>query len=532
MVASELTSPSLSSSSPLPLPPPPIDHNVDDSERATSVETTATEYHQDNGIHPEPLPPPSTPSSCSMASLIHQLKLNWKVVVLGQGLSFLLACAGAAQATLHLSCGLSAPNFTTSLVYLGLAIIYLPILVCRRYSFWRSSFPGLRRRRRAGERLSTHDDSDAAATKASFGNPPHHETDDGSEDGIGNDNNSNNKTVAANRTLSWSLRWYLMQAFFDVEANAVTMLAFRYTTLTSVTLFDALAIPASMVISRFVFFRSTRRYRPLHYIGVLVCMVGVVLNLYQDYESDSDKIDSTDYPHKMWGDICAITGGILFGLNDVLTEVTVGRAGDTTEYLGMVGIFGFLIAFLQALLLEREEIQKFFAGREVLDDGVGTNDTCSVDAGFLLLFAFAGVTLCSYVGGTHFLVLSEAAFLNLSFLTGDLWSVLFSVVAERIVPQPLFFVALATVLSGVVIYEMAPSPALEKHPQQQQKLHRTGPSSNDEERNDSEQNQHGYTKGVDGIMVVKGGYDSIDSRDGQSDEIRVDSVELKRITIC
>ena len=55
----------------------------------------------------------------------------------------------------------------------------------------------------------------------------------------------------------------------------------------------------------------------------------------------------------------------------------------------------------------------------------------------------------------------EAAFFNLSLLTGDLWSVLFSIVAERIVPQPLFFVALVFVLSGVVLYEMAPSPVME-----------------------------------------------------------------------
>ena len=46
-------------------------------------------------------------------------------------------------------------------------------------------------------------------------------------------------------------------------------------------------------------------------------------------------------------------------------------------------------------------------------------------------------------------------------LMGDLWLVLFSIVAERIVPQPLFFVALVFVLSGVILYEMAPSPVLD-----------------------------------------------------------------------
>ena len=55
---------------------------------------------------------------------------------------------------------------------------------------------------------------------------------------------------------------------------------------------------------------------------------------------------------------------------------------------------------------------------------------------------------------------SEATYLNLSLLTGDLWSVLFSVVVERIITSPLFFVALVLVLSGLVLYEIAPSQAV------------------------------------------------------------------------
>ena len=132
----------------------------------------------------------------------------------------------------------------------------------------------------------------------------------------------------------------------------------------------------------------------------------------------------------------------------------MSKAGATTEYLGMLGSCGFVIAFSQSLLLERQDILGFFSN----DAGA----ECTRESGFFLLFAFVGVTMCSYVGASYFLMFSEAAFFNLSLLTGDLWSVLFSVVAERIVPKPLFFAALAAVLSGVVVYEMAPSPALEK----------------------------------------------------------------------
>jgi hypothetical protein len=43
-------------------------------------------------------------------------------------------------------------------------------------------------------------------------------------------------------------------------------------------------------------------------------------------------------------------------------------------------------------------------------------------------------------------------------LTGDAWAVIFSVYGEGISPPPTFYVALVITLSGVIIYETAPSP--------------------------------------------------------------------------
>jgi solute carrier family 35 protein F1/2 len=274
------------------------------------------------------LPSQSSIMMSSGGSVIcYRLRSNWKVLVLGQILSLLLACAGAAQATLHLNCGLSAPTFTMSLVYLGLTLIHLPILL------WKRFFGEQKQQRRGGgqERISTHDSNDNDGILiADDEDNNKEEADENDDDGINIDNNVNNLPF-----LNRSFLWYLLLAFFDVEANALTMLAFRYTTLTSVTLFDALAIPASMIISKCIF--QYRRYRTLHYFGLAICMMGIVLNVLQDYEYDttsnssgSDSSNFTDdneetvsitteqqyYPHKVKGDICAIIGGLLYGLND------------------------------------------------------------------------------------------------------------------------------------------------------------------------------------------------------------------------
>ena len=102
--------------------------------------------------------------------------------------------------------------------------------------------------------------------------------------------------------------------------------------------------------------------------------------------------------------------------------------GGTTEYLCLMGMFAFGISLVQALWLEWQDILEFFGESDQ------HSATCSLEKGWFLFFTFVVVTLMGYKGASMFLIMSEAAFFNLSLLTGDLWSILFSIVAERIVP--------------------------------------------------------------------------------------------------
>ena len=248
---------------------------------------------------------------------------------------------------------------------------------------------------------------------------------------------------------------YVILAFLDVEANYLTVLAYRYTTLTSVTLFDALAIPSAMILSKLWLGRA---YGRIHLVGVALCMVGVVVNVMQDYKivnDDDDQYGETDlYPHRIRGDFLAIAGGLLYGVNDVVCEICVRTHGHASEFLGMVGLYAGAIAIIQAAIVEREAISEFFA----LGAADGGEGSCSAAAAWGLLSAFVAVNVISYSGAAWFLLLSEACFFNLSLLTGDLWTVIFSVSAQHIIPGPLFFLALVLIVGGVVVYEMAPSP--------------------------------------------------------------------------
>ena len=425
--------------------------------RGTNVEAAA-EYNE-GGSRGYPTPTePSSPSSCQQ--LLHYLVTNWKSLALGQVLSILLSTAGITQSTLYASCGLSAPTLSVAFVYL-----INSFHLCQ-----------LRNRRRRGERLSVDADMDDGWSARL-------ETIEESNSGDANDPNASSTAKASASKGAEILRmssqpthtfcglqinappWmYIMLAFLDVEANYLTVLAYRYTTLTSVTLFDALAIPSAMVLSKWWLGRA---YGRVHLVGVALCMVGVVVNVMQDYkivnEDDDDGTPYDDdgstngdpYPYRIRGDILAICGGILYGVNDTVCEIAVRAHGHASEFLGMVGLFAGIIAIVQAAIVEREAIAEFFSlGANGLDE----NDACSAFSAWGLLTAFVAVNVVSYSGAAMFLLLSEAAFFNLSLLTGDLWTVMFSVTAQHIIPGPLFFVALVLIVGGVVVYEMAPSP--------------------------------------------------------------------------
>jgi solute carrier family 35 protein F1/2 len=244
---------------------------------------------------------------------------------------------------------------------------------------------------------------------------------------------------------------YFIMAVLDVYASYFQVSAYHYTTITSVALLSALAIPSTMILS-YTFLG--RRYTTLHLAGVGLSLLGILCNVMQDLLDDKHAVavDENDgeYPHKLRGDLLAIAGGFLYGASEVMGELVVRKLGGPAEYLGMMGFFGAVICFIQAAVLERKEIEAF------------ANAECSQQTAAWLLIAFVASNFASYVSAAKFFQISEATFFNLSLQTGGLWSVGFSVLAQHIIPQPLFYVALLVTVSGVIIYEMAPTPIVEE----------------------------------------------------------------------
>jgi len=382
-----------------------------------------------------------------------KIKQIWKPLLIGQVLSILVSASGAANDTLHFDCNLSAPTLQAGLIYFLLSFSCIGLLRNRSRRGGTIIVGGGDHRGVSGIEI------DVTGVATYYKNTESH-------------NRCWNLAYSLKRfcgsfysslSIQGSPKIYFIMALLDLEANYFTFLAFRYTSLTSVSLLDAFAIPSAMMFSRLLLKRS---YKLGHFLGAAICTIGIIVNVFIDYEEvapesyyDLEEDDANQaqieniYPYQIRGDLLAIIGSILYGLNNVLTERAVRHIGGVTEYLGMLGVFGSLIALVQGLILDRAAIMEFFT----LDE-----DECSASKGFLILFASTTFGLMTYIGVSNFLVKSEATLLNLSFLTGDLWSAAFVIVVQKIIPSPMFWVALILIVIGVFVYELSESPIVDE----------------------------------------------------------------------
>ena len=361
-----------------------------------------------------------------ISSAWENIRAQYKTLLIAQLLSFLLAASGAANSSLHFECQLSAPTFQAFLIYFGLSF---QLFAIPHYS------------------------------EIEYRSPEH-------SNQLENESQENNlETTTFQKEpeiilfrkipIYASIKMYILMAVLDVEANYLIYLAFRYTTLTSVSLLDALAIPSAMICSKLIL---NRRYSCIHFIGALLCILGIFTNILGDYHEeegnseqvDDDGIEDDKYPYKVSGDILAIFGALTYGLNDVLTERIV-KKHNVNEYLGMIGLFGSIVCLIQMWILEGEAINEFFAR---------DRNQCSASKGLSLLFACTLFSIVSYAGMSRFLISSEAALLNLSLLTGDLWAALFIVVEQNILPTFHFWISLILIVIGVFVFEMTANPSL------------------------------------------------------------------------
>ncbi|KAK3097805.1 hypothetical protein FSP39_013368 [Pinctada imbricata] len=226
---------------------------------------------------------------------------------------------------------------------------------------------------------------------------------------------------------------YLLIALADVEANYLVVKAYSYTTVTSVQLLDCFSIPVVLVLSVFIL---KVHYRLVHYVGVVVCVIGLGGLVATDLLSGNNKEDGDKAPDKILGDVLCIAGALLYGISNTAEEYIV-KNYDRTEYLGMLGLFGSLINGIQFVILERHEISDvdFSSPKTVL---------------YLL-----GFVLCLYLLYSCMAVVirqTSATTVNISILSADFYTLLFGLFLFHYQFHLLYFVSFGVILLGIALY--------------------------------------------------------------------------------
>jgi solute carrier family 35 protein F1/2 len=266
------------------------------------------------------------------------------------------------------------------------------------------------------------------------------------------ENESTHFFPLANIQLQTPWHTYLLLAVLDVEANYLTMLSFKHTSLSSSMLLTSLSVFSTLLFRRCIFGKSTTSYNYKKIIGVFVSVVGACIWIRKDFYQNSHDIISSTGRYTMVGDCLAVASALIYGLNDVLLEYTVKSNNDRIEYLGMIGLFGFLFSFfIQAPIFERDEIADLMHNFSDVDFA----DVWVLALLFILMMSYF------YISVTIFLSVNDATILNLSLQSSPLWAVILTTfvtvggdVSKFQLPSTVFFVALAMVVFGMCLYEI------------------------------------------------------------------------------
>lgn len=262
----------------------------------------------------------------------------------------MLAIAGGTNEMLALECGVNAPSLYNAAGY-SLICIFGGIIMFRRDK--RNNRRGIATTS-AEEQESFRNHSEEDANREGDGNNEydHEHDDDDDDDDLTLDDDPPNtlfsRTANHQRskdtprrsdgsdsklrpqypflcgmfTIHGKWYYYFAVSFIESQAYYLIFLAFRYTSFSFVYVSDALAIPSAMLFTKML---MKRRYLWTHLIGGTICVAGIVMNTVSDMSLTdvTDGLEEHADSDHIKGDVLAIVGAVLLGLDDVLSEIIV-----------------------------------------------------------------------------------------------------------------------------------------------------------------------------------------------------------------
>ncbi|CZT14923.1 related to membrane protein [Ramularia collo-cygni] len=230
--------------------------------------------------------------------------------------------------------------------------------------------------------------------------------------------------------LCWKDGWrYFILAFFDVEGNYFTVLAYQYTTILSAQLINFWAIAIVVAVS-LIFLKV--RYHLFQYVGILVCCGGLGVLVASDHIT---KANPGGASNAVKGDLFALLGATCYGLSNVTQEFLVSKK-PLYEVIGQLAWWAMFIIGVQAAIFDRAAFQSATWNSKV--GGYMTGYT------LLLTWFYSAVPVV--------LRMASAAFLNIGLLTGNFWGVVVGTQVFGLSIHWMYPIAFVLIMVGHFIY--------------------------------------------------------------------------------
>lgn len=243
-------------------------------------------------------------------------------------------------------------------------------------------------------------------------------------------------------TLKQKWWMYAFLAACDVEANFLVVLAYQYTSLSSIMLLDCFSIPCVMALGH-VFLGH--RFRWPQFVGVALCVAGVGALVLSDWLHGA-WVGTHNGSNQALGDGLVLGAAVLYAVSNTGQERLVVSASKL-EYLAFLGVFGLPISAVQSV---------------VLDHVAWTNGVSWTPRSIGLMLGFAVCLFSMYSLVPIMLQLAGATFLNLSLLTSDVLAIIFGVFLFHYVPSLFYLLASLLIVAGLVFWNVSPSKPREE----------------------------------------------------------------------
>ncbi|CAJ1063381.1 solute carrier family 35 member F2 [Xyrichtys novacula] len=227
---------------------------------------------------------------------------------------------------------------------------------------------------------------------------------------------------------------YLLMGLADVEANYAVVKAYQFTTLTSIQLLDCFVIPVLMILS-WIFLKT--RYKPVHFLAVIVCLFGVGAMVGADIIAGRNQGSSSDV---ILGDGLVLLSAFLYAVSNVCQEHTVKNL-SRIEFLGMMGLFGTVISGIQLAVLEVKAV-------------------AAIKWDLHISMLFAVYALCMYALYSFMPIvvkLTSATAVNLSLLTADLFSLFCGIFLFHYTFSTLYIISFVVITVGFIMFNAVPT---------------------------------------------------------------------------